>query len=56
MVCNEERLFLYCFALQMERLQMGQAPRSLVVVLEADLVDMFNPGDDVVVVGTLQKR
>jgi DNA replicative helicase MCM subunit Mcm2 (Cdc46/Mcm family) len=42
--------------MQMERLQMGHAPRSVVVVLEADLVDKFSPGDDVVVTGTLQKR
>lgn len=28
----------------------------LVCVLEADLVDSFNPGDDVVVVGVLLRR
>ena len=35
---------------------MGQTPRSLVVVLEADLVDQCNPGDDVIITGTMQKR
>ena len=40
----------------MERLQLGHPPRSLAVVLEADLVDQLSPGDDVVITGTLQKR
>lgn len=36
-----------------ERLPLGSVPRSLIVILEADLVDLFNPGDDVLVVGTM---
>jgi hypothetical protein len=31
-------------------------PRSIIVILQADLVDRFNPGDDVVVVGTIVRR
>lgn len=39
-----------------ERLGLGSVPRSIVVILQADLVDKFNPGDDVVVVGTIVRR
>lgn len=39
-----------------ERLGLGSVPRSIVVLLKADLVDRFNPGDDVVVVGTIVRR
>ena len=39
-----------------ERLGLGSVPRSIVVILQADLVDRFNPGDDVVVVGTMIRR
>eukprot|EP00602_Paraphysomonas_sp_CaronLab_P007190 CAMPEP_0185038984 /NCGR_PEP_ID=MMETSP1103-20130426/35307_1 /TAXON_ID=36769 /ORGANISM="Paraphysomonas bandaiensis, Strain Caron Lab Isolate" /LENGTH=709 /DNA_ID=CAMNT_0027577675 /DNA_START=251 /DNA_END=2377 /DNA_ORIENTATION=- len=41
---------------QMERLAAGHSPQSIYVVLEADLVDKCNPGDDVIVVGTLVRR
>jgi len=41
---------------QIERLALGSVPRSIIVVLEADLVDRFNPGDDVLVVGTLLRQ
>eukprot|EP01041_Mallomonas_annulata_P017717 gene17717-36304_t len=40
----------------MERLAMGSVPRSICVVLEADLVDKFNAGDDVTVVGTVVRQ
>jgi DNA helicase MCM9 len=39
-----------------EHLTLGSIPRSIVVVLQADLVDRFNPGDDVIVVGTLVRQ
>jgi DNA helicase MCM9 len=39
-----------------ERLGLGSVPRSIIVILQADLVDRFNPGDDVVVVGTIVRR
>jgi DNA helicase MCM9 len=39
-----------------ERLGLGSVPRSIVVILQADLVDKFNPGDDVVIVGTIVRR
>lgn len=35
----------------MERLTLGAVPRSIIVVLQADLVDKYNAGDDVVIVG-----
>ena len=39
-----------------EKLSLGSVPRSIVVILETDLVDRFNPGDDVVVVGTMLRQ
>ena len=39
-----------------ERLPLGYAPRSIIVVLQADLVDQVHPGDDIVVVGTLMRQ
>lgn len=39
-----------------ERLGLGSVPRSIVVILQADLVDKLNPGDDVVIVGTIVRR
>lgn len=39
-----------------ERLGLGSVPRSIVVILQADLVDRYNPGDDVVIVGTIVRR
>lgn len=39
-----------------ERLAMGTVPRSLNIILEADLVDQFNAGDDVVIVGTILRQ
>jgi DNA helicase MCM9 len=39
-----------------ERVSLGSIPRSIVVILEADLVDKFNAGDDVVVVGVLVRQ
>jgi DNA helicase MCM9 len=41
---------------RMESLPFGTSPRSIIVLLEADLVDKFNPGDDVIVIGTLIRR
>ena len=34
----------------------GGVPRSITVILEADLVDKYNPGDDVVVTGELLRQ
>lgn len=39
-----------------ERLPLGSVPRSIIVILEADLVDKFNPGDDVKVVGQMSRQ
>ena len=41
---------------QMERMALGCSPRSMILVMEADLVDSNNAGDDVVVVGTIIRR
>ena len=41
---------------QMERMNLGCAPRSFILVMEADLVDANNAGEDVVVVGTIIRR
>lgn len=35
---------------------MGTMPRSLPVLLEADLADKFNAGDDVLIVGAMVRR
>jgi DNA replicative helicase MCM subunit Mcm2 (Cdc46/Mcm family) len=35
---------------------MGSVPRSIPVLLEADLADKFNAGDDVLVVGFMVRR
>ena len=40
----------------MESLSVGNIPRTITVVLEADLADKFNAGDDVAVVGTILRR
>ena len=40
----------------MERVGLGCVPRSITVVLEADLVDKFTAGDDVVIVGQLLRQ
>ena len=39
-----------------ERVSLGSIPRSIAVILEADLVDKFNAGDDVVIVGELVRQ
>lgn len=41
---------------RMEQLPFGSAPRSMVIILDSDLVDKFNPGDDVIIIGTLIRR
>lgn len=41
---------------QIERLALGCVPRSIVVVLQADLVDKFNAGDDVIIVGHIVRQ
>ena len=40
----------------MERLALGCVPRSVSVILEADLVDKYTAGDDVVVVGQVLRQ
>lgn len=37
---------------KLDQLSVGSIPRSITLILKADLVDKFNPGEDVVVVGT----
>ena len=39
-----------------ERLTLGCVPRSMVIFLKEDLVDKFNPGDDVIIVGQLVRQ
>jgi DNA helicase MCM9 len=39
-----------------ERVSLGSIPRSIVVILEADLVDKYNAGDDVIIVGMLVRQ
>ena len=39
-----------------ERVSLGSIPRSIAVILEANLVDKFNAGDDVIVVGILVRQ
>lgn len=39
-----------------DRLSLGSVPRSVIVILQCDLVDKFNPGDDVVIVGSLIRQ
>ena len=41
---------------QIESLALGCVPRSAVIILEADLVDKYNAGDDVIVVGTVLRQ
>lgn len=41
---------------QIERLTLGSMPRSIIVILEADLADKCNAGDDVVIAGVLIKQ
>lgn len=37
---------------RIEHLAMGAVPRSITIILHADLVDRYNPGDDVMIIGT----
>jgi DNA helicase MCM9 len=41
---------------RIEHLAVGTVPRSMTVVLHADLVDRFNPGDDIIVIGLLIRQ
>lgn len=41
---------------RIEKLSFGSIPRSVVVILEADLVDRYNAGDDVIIIGTLLRQ
>lgn len=40
----------------MELLHLGCVPRTITIVLEADLADRFNAGDDVIVIGNIVRR
>jgi DNA replicative helicase MCM subunit Mcm2 (Cdc46/Mcm family) len=40
----------------MESLSIGNIPRVITVILEADLADKVNAGDDVVIAGTIVRR
>ena len=40
----------------MENLALGHVPRTIMIVLEADLADRFNAGDDIIVVGLIIRR
>ena len=40
----------------MESLSIGNIPRVITVILEADLADRVNAGDDVVISGTIVRR
>eukprot|EP01038_Epipyxis_sp_PR26KG_P007770 gene7770-10556_t len=39
-----------------ERLLLGSVPRSIIVILQADIVDKFNAGDDVIIVGNIIRQ
>jgi DNA helicase MCM9 len=39
-----------------ERLTLGSVPRSILVILQAELVDKFNAGDDVIIIGELIRQ
>lgn len=39
-----------------EGLALGSLPRSIILILQADLVDKFHPGDDVVIVGRILRQ
>ena len=41
---------------QLERLPIGSVPKTTTIVLRADLVDKFNAGDEVVVVGFVVRQ
>jgi DNA helicase MCM9 len=41
---------------QVERLDLGRMPRSIKVITDADLVDKYNAGDDIVVVGHIVRE
>lgn len=49
-------IIIYCMWIQMESLKMGSVPRSMTVLLEADLADKYNAGDDVLIVGSMVRR
>lgn len=39
-----------------DRLTLGKVPRTIIVVLQANLVDQLNAGDDVIITGLLVRR
>ena len=41
---------------KIDRLDLGTIPRTIIIIVEADLVDLYNPGDDVIIVGTILRQ
>lgn len=40
----------------MDQMALGAIPRTIIVCVDSDLVDIVRPGDDVVIVGTIIRQ